>query len=198
MTFNPRPKPSGDTLVLSRDQIRTNFEVLQSRFEDNHAEYGTGDGKHTRVDLVEQTVFPSTAANESWASSREYNSRTELIWRPESEAAGGDQFFLSAMPIRASAHFEIKNGTIDTYFGRSFNIGSISRSSNLYTVTFATALPSGVTNYFMLGLSQATSAIASSRINIGIIYTGTVDENGFTFFGDNTNGNRLYFVVVGG
>lgn len=59
MTYDPRPNASGDTLVASRDPIRTNFEILQSRFQDNHTDFGSGTGKHKFVEMPDQASIPA-------------------------------------------------------------------------------------------------------------------------------------------
>jgi hypothetical protein len=165
MTYQPRPLATNDTLSSSRDVIRGDFEIIRDDFAANHIKFSSGadDGKHTRVDLVEQTTFPATAANESWMASREYNSRTELSWRPESEGAAADQFFLSAMPIRAACKFALSDGTIT---GRNFNVDTIVKASGVITVTMINAAPS--TNYFVMitisGTQSFSYTITSDKI----------------------------------
>lgn len=208
MTYDPRPKPSGDTLVSSRNPIRTNFEIIKNRFEDNHAAYGSGTGHHTRLDLNEQTTFPATAANESWMASREFNTRTELAWRPESQGAAADMFFLSAMPIRASGFF-IDNGNDagQTLLGRSFNVSSVVRSTTgsapnfrrRYAVTFLTALRAGLTNYFAFATSQSSNGNNKDPLAINYSEPNTVSK--FTLVDEqrtSTTDRVIYFVVFGG
>lgn len=59
MTYDPRPNPSGDTLVSSRNPIRTNFEIIQNRFEDNHTDFGSGTGRHKFIEMPEQATIPA-------------------------------------------------------------------------------------------------------------------------------------------
>lgn len=202
MTYNPVPAATGDTLDSTRDQIRTNFTIIRDDFSTNHGAYNTSDaGSHTRIDLVEQTTFPATAADESWMASREYNSRTELAWRPESEALAGDQFILSAMPIRAAASFK-NNGAagLQSLTGRSFNIQSIDTTNpNSIVVTFS--VPLLTTDYFVLGTAYdtITSPVQSSII---LVEDGSKALNTFNFRTLGLSGNlvnRVYqFLVMGG
>lgn len=68
MTYVPRPFASGDTLVSSRDPIRTNFTLLEDRFNENHVNLdgGVGGGKHSFLQIPETLTanILATADNE--------------------------------------------------------------------------------------------------------------------------------------
>lgn len=89
MTYDPRPNASGDTLVASRDPIRTNFEILQSRFQDNHTDFGSGTGKHKFMQMPEQASAPTTAVNEGalYTKQGSYSASAELFYRRESNGS---------------------------------------------------------------------------------------------------------------
>ena len=67
MTYTLRPTSSGDTLVSSRDPIRTNFQIITDRFDVNHVPFNSGPdaGKHKFLQMPEQTGAIPTAANEA-------------------------------------------------------------------------------------------------------------------------------------
>ena len=49
MTYTPRPNMANDTLLSSRDQIRTNFEIIRDDFNVDHVNVNkTGEGKHNQ------------------------------------------------------------------------------------------------------------------------------------------------------
>jgi hypothetical protein len=89
LSYTPRPNASGDTLVLSRDAIRTNFEVLQSRFEDNHTDFSSGTGKHKFLQMPEQSSAPTTAVNEGGLYTKvgSTSTVTELFFRRENNGS---------------------------------------------------------------------------------------------------------------
>ena len=196
MTYEPRPNPSGDTLIASRDTIRGNFTIVQDRFEDDHEAYSAGTGRHTLINLVAQTTLPATAAGESWLASSDATSaattRVELGWRPEGEGASGDLFYLSAMPIRAACYFElITTANPQVLLGRSFNISDVSASGSVLTVTFNNNIPSE--NYLV---------IANSATSIGLdrSFTPTTKAVGTLTMRMTVpaTGNRFQLLVMGG
>jgi hypothetical protein len=84
MTYQPRPFATGDTLVDSRDQIRTNFDIIQDRFEDNHEAFSAGTGRHTHVEMPNQGSIPSgLVANEGTLYVKVSNGRSQLFYTNE-------------------------------------------------------------------------------------------------------------------
>lgn len=99
MTYSHRPTASGDTLFASRDPIRTNFIVIQDRFDENHFDIdgGVGGGKHKFLQLpeipnAEAPTIPATAVNEGGVYTQVLNGNTELYFRRENN---GNQVLLS-------------------------------------------------------------------------------------------------------
>ena len=165
---------SGQSLGVTRAQIRTNFALIQQTFDNNHYDFdAVNAGKHSVIQLPEQTVFPLTPLNEGQLLAREYNTKTELAWRPENTAAAADQYILSGMPIRAGARF---NGTgadgVKAAVGLSFNVASITKStagSNTdYTIVFSTQFPIGAasSNYLVIPFNSNLAGVTVSVINI--------------------------------
>ena len=91
MSYTIRPRPSGDTLVESRDPIRTNFEVIQDRFDENHVgiDNGSGGGKHKFLQMPEQSAAPGTAASNEGALYTKENgfSKTGLYFQEENSGS---------------------------------------------------------------------------------------------------------------
>ena len=86
MTYSPQPQNVGSTLVGTRDQIRTNFEIIRDDFAINHVGYDeTGEGKHKFMQMPEQASAPTTAANEGALYTKEMDSETNLFFRKESD-----------------------------------------------------------------------------------------------------------------
>jgi len=191
MTYQPRPFATGDDLANSRDQIRTNFNIINTDFAVNHVAFDeTDEGKHHRIDMPEQEDFPATPANEGWLIAREYNSKTELAWRPESTLAAGDQYILSGFPCRAGGRFDGSgvNGLKST-IGIAFNVqnNQVNKTGNFtFDVTFAEALPSANYAVFIVADTGNPTVNFSAK---------TI--NGFTITVTSLN-PILSFMVMGG
>jgi hypothetical protein len=145
MSYQPRPNPSGDTLRSSRDPIRTNFEIIQNRFEDNHNDYSSGDGKHKFMQMPEQTSSPTTAANEGALFTRQDQEtssveKASLIYREES-----DGFNALVIPTRGAATFTVGAvgiQTLDYQFNIDPVLGINKTATGEFTVNFENNLPS--------------------------------------------------------
>lgn len=192
MAYDLRPKASGDNLNASKNPIRNNFSIIKTDFAVNHIAFDdSGEGKHSRIDLPEQSTLPATPVDEGWAQSIEYNSKTELAWRPENTGAAGDKYILSGLPIRAGGSFDPSGATGNkAMVGLAFNIDSnqVNKSAtNTIVVTFAEQLPNA--DYFV---------IPWSNLNSSSIKYGSKLTTGFTFTVANSPGTIMNFIVLGG
>lgn len=89
MTYNVRPYATNDTLSASKNQIRNNFSLIRDRFQDNHTDIDSGEGKHKYMQMPEQTSAPTTDANEGALYTKEstINNVTDLFYRRESDGS---------------------------------------------------------------------------------------------------------------
>lgn len=103
MSFTLRPFASGDDLANSRDPIRTNFSVIQSRFDENHVNIdgGAGGGKHSFLQMPEQGSAPTTAAAEG-ALYTQSAAGSNLFIRNNTD---GSSYQLTTMIDASSANF---------------------------------------------------------------------------------------------
>ena len=191
---------SGQSLGVTRAQIRENFNLIQQTFDRNHYDFDAANqGKHSVIQTPEQITFPATPANEGQLLAREYNSKTELAWRPENTLAGGDQYMLSGMPIRAAARFDGSgaNGN-KAPIGLSFNVDTISKAGLVYTITFLSQFPIGApaANYLVipyaaiLGSTEATVIVSAVAAGSFVLTMQTT--------GGGTPPDFVSFIVLGG
>lgn len=151
MTFQPRPNASGDTLAASRDQIRTNFEIIRDDFAINHIGFDeANEGKHSFLQMPEQSSDPATAANEIAIYSKEGVGPAEanLFLRDEnSGGAGGNVYQMSRTDDTNFATFGTNTNYSGTITGGwtflaggmllSYGIGTTSGTGNPNcTITF--------------------------------------------------------------
>lgn len=194
MTYTKDIPRSGQSLGETRVPINANFGEIYDWAAINHYTFDTGnEGKHSRLDLPPQTTYPATITDESWVQSRLTSlatfaaaaNTTELTWRGNDIAAGGDQFYLSAMPVRCS--FTLTWNGMDgaqTPLGRSFNVQSVISSAagniNTFTVTFQQNMLSvnyipiinvytnstSVNNYVIIGMAPSAKLVGSLAFKV--------------------------------
>jgi len=94
MTYDPRPAASNDTLVSSRDAIRTNFNLLRTNIEANHLSVN-GLGKHKFMQMPDQGSDPATAANEGalFVKLGTGPAESNLWYRSDDSAGTGGQLY---------------------------------------------------------------------------------------------------------
>lgn len=145
MSYTLRPFAQDDTLLLSRDPIRTNFSLIQDRFNENHVgiNSGSGGGKHKFLQMPEQSAAPTTAANEAAVYTKQGPapaSTTELYFRRES------------------------NGTEIQMTGAGSNIPVILSGTFASTGSFTdiVELPANVYGYIIFFRTSATRAVQMS------------------------------------
>lgn len=80
MSYQPLPLASGSTLLNTRDEIRTNFEIIQNRFEVDHTLYSSGTGKHNKMTMPVQSPDPTCAASEGLLFFKTVSAKSELMF----------------------------------------------------------------------------------------------------------------------
>lgn len=91
MAYNENIPQAPDNPSQSQGQILGNFQEISTAFNTNHGNFNAGDqGKHSFLQMPEQSSPPATLANEAGLFSRESSltNMTELVFRRESN---GDQ-----------------------------------------------------------------------------------------------------------
>lgn len=190
-SYSPRPNASGDTLVLSRDVIRTNFESLDTVIAVNHVEIGDGDeGKHKFLVMPvsgsnynNNTAAPTTAASEGGLYVKDDSGgNAQLFYREESN---GTERQLTGGTVAAEGSVELPGGTI-LKWGKATSPGTSG------DITFSTPFP---TNLFCVtfGIERASS---SSTQNVYVDSDGTVDETGFAY-SSTSSSSDFYWQAIG-
>lgn len=197
MTYVLLPN-SGQSLGVTRPQIRQNFVEIQNSFDQNHYDFNVSDaGKHSVIQLPEQTVFPATPVNEGQLLSRQYNTKTELAWRPENTLAGGDQYILSGMPIRAAARFNPSGANgVKALIGLSFNVTSVVKTSSDYVITFTSTFPAGAAsaNYLVIPF-VSSGGVTTPRASVD---PALITTTNFTLNLIGISLDFCSFIVLGG
>ena len=159
MSYIPKPDASGDTLVLSRNPIRTNFIILQDRFDEDHIDLdgSAGGGKHKQSRYVERTSGnePTTAANESaiWAVEGPTSTETEVYIRRENTtgAISVPTKDLAIFGVASAGLFDATAVAIGTH---NVNMTAVRDSLGVFTCTFTNAMPDA--NYMVAICAQVT------------------------------------------
>ena len=164
---------SGQSLGETRDQIRTNFSLIQSAFDANHESLSNNDGKHKFLQMPVRSSLsiPNTAALEGGLYTKNVGSGvTQLFYRRESN--GSEYQLTSALaPIAAQQ-------------GRTFLPGGLIMIFDLVTVSSATqavtfhngGFPNNCYNVSLTGLTSGGTQEKTLSIS-----DGTVALTGFTW-----------------
>jgi len=175
MSYNPIPPSSGGTLVGTRDQIRTNFTLIQSNFDINHEDYGVGAnaGKHKFMQMPQQSSAPTTAAGDIALYSKLVSSIPRLFLRQESS---GTEIQMSGINPSAAT-----NGYTFLPGGLLLQWGIKTPLSSTGTVTFATSNINFPNNCFNVSCTLISSPGGTSSSNTIAPITATVTGNGFNY-----------------
>ena len=206
MTYVLLPN-SGQTLGQTRSAIRTNFELIQTVFEQNHVDLDQSpDGKHKFLQMPEQSSAPNTDPNEGGLYCKEVTGiGTQLFFKGENN---GTEYQLTSvgggvgLVAYCNADGRSTNGVCT--LRKSQNITSVTRTGQgSYTVLFTTNAPS--IYYVVNGLTLASST-GSGLIFVpdpDATYANSFRVNGFDFAVYNIAGSvrdpvNFQFSVWGG
>lgn len=191
MTYQARPNPSGDTLVASRDQIRTNFELIQTQFEQNHVSIAN-DGKHKFLQLPDQSSAPTTALNEAGFYAKAVSGVSQLFFRGENN---GSEYQLTKGTSGVDpdiATFAVNTGPDQSGWtflpgGLIMQYGYKILPTTSGTITFPKSFTSAV---YSLQITVQRNAPTSAVIQTNPTTTG------FSYLIDNSP-QRLFYLVIG-
>ena len=193
MAYDPRPLASGDTLVASRDAIRTNFTTLETVLNANHVDIdASGEGKHKFMQMPEQSSAPTTASNEGGLYTKEADSVTNLFFRQEnSGGGGGTEIQLTA----AQAPTVATNGSTFLPGGLLMQWGKVTTPGISGQVTFPeaySAAPYSI-NITAQGSAVGVGSTAIPRVSSTIPTTTTFNYTGFGTLAPDF----LYWMAIG-
>ncbi len=206
MSYDPRPNASGDTLVLSRDPIRINFQLIQSRFDENHVDIdgAAGGGKHKFLQMPEQSSGPTVAANEGglYVKANTYagsgNTVASLFYRLEST---GSEILLSgetAPTLAAEGQTFLAGGLL-----MKWGIVTPITNSTDITVTYSTA--AGFTAFsaapFSVQVTKNRAASLPGQTSVAIAVASNAAASFHILKGTETSGGghswRYMWLSVG-
>jgi hypothetical protein len=187
MTYNPNVPLTGQSLNETRDPIKNNFTVIDNDFQQDHVAFNeSGAGKHNQCIFPQvSSNGPATSANENAIYSKDVGGEPHLFWRPESQAAGGDEYQLTLASTANTATF----ATNTTYTGSnnggwtflpgglilmygSLDISVTGANGGSGSVTYPFAFPSGN------GPFSISTSITNPALTIRL--SGTTSDTGFS------------------
>lgn len=170
MAYNENIPQATDNPSQSQPQLLANFQEINTAFNLNHADFNTADqGKHSFLQMPEQTSAPATAADEGALYSQESSltAVTELVFRRESN---GDEIEFTGGSLstngwtRLPSGILLKWGTINAGAGASSNNfptgASIPVFSAVYNGVICVEDSSSSPNVFATLRSISTTAIS--------------------------------------
>lgn len=201
MTYTIRPDTQGDTLVSSRNPIRTNFEVIQDRWEVNHQEINVG-GKHIFVEMPDQASIPSgLVGSEGTIYVKNANGRSQIFYTNENS---GNEYQLTRanngdFPNFGNAAFAAGNNAAA---GWTFLPGRGSLGGMLFqyglTTTLANAGDRTITfpKAFTGVPFSVTCTMVRSSQNKDVLYVNTITNTNFVIT-NTSSGNTAYWMAIG-
>lgn len=203
MTYSPRPNASGDSLVSSRDPIRTNFTVLQSRFDENHVDLdgGAGGGKHSFLQMPDQGTAPAVVANEAGFYSAAVGGVSQLHFRGENTGSSYQLTTGTSGVDGDIATFGTNTGYAANHIGGwSFlpggliiQYGARTNSALLGEITFPRTFP---TAYFSITITMSRNASTSTQ-TITVDNAVAIVTNEFSYRSSSDTTSPIYWVAIG-
>lgn len=191
MTYSSSPN-SGQSLGQTRDQIRTNSDLLKSSLAINHVDLGLADvGKHKFVVMPVQGAAPTTAASEAATYTKTVSARSQLFFIRDNTA--GTECALTAGDT-SNARFAQSPGWSFLPGGLIVQWGTKTNPSTSGSVTFATSNINFPTACFqvMLTLQHNSSGNESATVQ------PTPSTTGFSYRTTSSSANTvLYWIAIG-
>ncbi len=149
MTFVSTPN-SGQSLGQTRDQMRTNTDLLRAAIAVNHVDLNLTDvGKHTFVEMPVQSVAPTTLSGEAATYSKNISGRSQVFFIRD--AVAGSECALTAgdtsLPTFSTSTTYTSNNTGGWTFlpgGLILQYGLRSSPGSSGAVVFPVAFTTGV------------------------------------------------------
>ena len=200
MTYTPRPNAANDTLLDSRDQIRTNFQIIETDFNVDHVNINlTDEGKHNQSTYIELASAPTTAANEGGVYTKVGTNpaQTNLFFRAESNgfeyqltkaiAASTGRFANNTVAYVANndGWWTFLGGGLILQYGRRTT--PTTSGSVIYPLTF----PSGNAAFSIIVTNERTSARSAN------IDTASSTSSGFDYFVETGGSVALNWIAIG-
>lgn len=156
MSYQPRPLANGDTLVSSRNPIRTNFELIRTILQQNHDlndDFNNADaGKHKFMNIPNHVSVanPAVGANEIVLYSRNLTKANLVV-----ESEGGTEYQLTTMTTATDA--------IVNRFGTKANDPTAGQDGGF------TFLPGGL----IMAYGRADHGTVNGTVTFPITFNGT-------------------------
>lgn len=202
MSYVPSPSASGDTLSASRDVIRTNFNILQDRFDENHVNLdgGAGGGKHNFLQMPDQGTIPVTASGEGGVyGTSDGDAVSQLYFRGE---GNGSSYQLTKATSGVDANI-LLFGTNTPYVadhaggwtflpgGLILQYGRKTTPTASGTVTFPLAFPSGNNPFSIIVTNERTSARSAN------IDSSAISDTSFDYFMETAGAVAINWIAIG-
>tara|TARA_R110002126_G_scaffold51939_1_gene141835 strand:+ start:7947 stop:8522 length:576 start_codon:yes stop_codon:yes gene_type:complete len=189
MAYDNNIPVSGNTLGGTRQQINSNFADIDTHFQVNHVDFETsGAGKHTFLQMPEQSSAPTTAANEGGVYTKEADSESCLFYRREGDGAEL-QLTTAASTVNATEGMSFLPG------GLLMKWGIVATPGASGTVTFSVA--AGFTAF---SAAPYSITLTGNHATTGTAYatTGTPIATEFLYRTSTTqNADNLYWTAIG-
>jgi len=199
MTFVPQPN-SGQTLGQTRDQMRSNTNLLRDAIAVNHVDLNQSDvGKHKFVVMPVQVAAPTTLANEAATYSKSVGGKSQVFFIRD--ATAGTECALTAGDT-SQAQFAVNSIGYQTNCdgGWTFLPGALyfqygtrnAPGNGTATVTFPIPFPNACFSVVLTGMRNSSNVdqiYLVSKTATNFTYRTTTGGTGFSSFDWHAVGN---------
>lgn len=192
MTFVPQPN-SGQTLGQTRDQMRSNTNLLRDAIAVNHVDLNQSDvGKHKFVVMPVQVAAPTTLANEAAIYSKSVGSKSQVFFIRD--ATAGTECALTAGDTSNANFAGTSPGWTFLPGGLMMQWGVVAAaSSSSFPVTFSPVFSSPPVCIQVTG----TRAGSSPGNTDAYVVNSSVTAAGFTIYNNGSHNMGFYWVAIG-
>lgn len=184
MVYNENIPQATDNPSQSQAQILSNFREISTAFNTNHGNFNASDqGKHSFLQIPEQSSAPATSANEGGIYTKEENGSTQLFWRNESN--GPEQQVTNISPNTVG-----NNRDWNFSDGQQMRLGTVVHNGTTTPVTFSSPFSnfSYIVQITPIGAASLVSGVNVQGLNI----------NGFTLLSTTSGGGTsFYYLAIG-
>lgn len=191
MTYVPCPN-SGQSLGQTRDQMRTNTDLLKQSLAVNHVDLGLADmGKHKFVVMPVQSAAPTTAAGEAATYTKDVAGKSQVFFIRD--AVAGTECALTSGDTSNANFAAVTNGWTFLPGALFFQYGTkVAPGNGAGSVTFPLAFPTACYNVQITGLRNSSNVdqiYVTSKSTTGFSYITTTNGAGFASFDWTAIGN---------
>lgn len=184
MAYNENIPQASDNPSQSQGQMLDNFQEISTAFNTNHGNFNSANqGKHSFLQMPEQSSAPATSANEGGLYTQEATGTTQLFWRNESNGTEQQVTNTSPTTVGNNRHWNFSDG-------QQMRLGVVVHNGTATDITFSSPF------------SNLAYIVQITPLGAAALITGANVQNltttGFRLASTSGGGgNSFYYLAIG-